>query len=67
LRPRAKVERKISEVLRLHGLRRGRYFGGQKTDLQALMTATMVNSKRLFTLTDETADLAEALREELAA
>jgi len=27
----------------------------------------MVNSKRLFTLTDETADLAEALREELAA
>src|SRR5215208_6872188 len=67
LRPRAKVERKISEVLRLHGLRRGRYFGGQKRDLQALMTATMVNSKRLLTLTDETADLAEALREELAA
>jgi hypothetical protein len=67
LRPRAKVERKISEVMRLHGLRRGRYFGEQKTDLQALMTATMVNSKRLFTLTDGTADLAEALREELAA
>src|SRR5215212_6206268 len=67
LRPRAKVERKISEVMRLHGLRRGRYFGEQKTDLQAVMTATMVNSKRLFTLTDGTADLAEALREELAA
>jgi hypothetical protein len=27
----------------------------------------MVNSKRLFTLTDGNADLAEALREELAA
>jgi hypothetical protein len=67
LRPRAKVERKISEVMRLHGLRRGRYFGEQKTDLQAVMTAAMVNSKRLFTLTDGTADLAEALREELAA
>lgn len=67
LRPRAKVERKISELLRLHGLRRGRYFGGHKTDLQALMTATMVNTKRLFTLTDGNADLAEALREELAA
>jgi len=67
LRPRAKVERKISEVLRLHGLRRGRYFGEQKTDLQAVMTATMVNTKRLFTLSDGRADLAEALREELAA
>ena len=67
LRPRAKVDRKISEVMRLHGLRRGRYFGEQKTDLQAVMTAAMVNSKRLFTLTDGTADLAEALREELAA
>jgi len=67
LRPRAKVERKISETLRLHGLRQGRYFGLEKTDLQAAMTATMVNSKRLFTLTDEDAGLAEALREELAA
>ena len=27
LKPRAKVERKISEVLKLHGLRQGRYFG----------------------------------------
>ena len=61
------MERKISEVMRLHGLRRGRYFGEQKTDLQAVMTATMVNSKRLFTLTDGTADLAEVLWEELAA
>jgi transposase len=67
LRPRAKVERKISEVLRLHGLRRGRYFGQQKTDLQAVMTASMVNAKRLFTMGSEDAKLAKALREELAA
>ena len=67
MRPRAKVERKISEVLRLHGLRRGRYFGLEKTDLQAVMTATMVNTKRLFTLSAIDADLAEALREEWAA
>jgi len=68
LRPRAKVERKISETLRLHGLRQGRYFGLEKTDLEALMRATMVNTKRLFTLTaDKDAALTEALREELAA
>ena len=29
--PGHRVERKISEVLRLHGLRRGRYFGEHKT------------------------------------
>jgi hypothetical protein len=67
LRPRAKVERKISETLRLHGLRQGRYFGLEKTDLQAVMTATMVNTKRLFTLTEEDAALTEALRDKLAA
>ena len=67
LRPRAKVERKISEVLRLHGLRRGRYFGLEKTDLQAVMTASMVNAKRLLTMAEEDAKLAKALREELAA
>ncbi len=67
LRPRAKVERKISEVLRLHGLRRGRYFGIEKTDLQAVMTASMVNAKRLFTLSDGDAKLSKALRGRLAA
>lgn len=67
LRPRAKVERKISEVLRLHGLRQGRYFGLKKTDQQAVITATMVNAKRLFILTEDDAELANALREELAA
>ena len=46
LKPRAKVERKISEVLRLHGLRQGRYFGQEKTELQAQMTAAMVETPR---------------------
>jgi transposase len=67
LRPRVKVERKISEALRLHGLRQGRYFGQEKTDLQALWTASMVNAKRLFTLSAEDEELAEGLRETLAA
>jgi hypothetical protein len=67
LRPRAKVERKISEVLRLHGLWQGRYFGQEKTELQALWTASMVNAKRLFTLTAEDEELADGLREALAA
>lgn len=67
LKPRAKVERKISEVLRLHGLRQGRYFGQQKTDLQAVMTASMVNAKRIFTLTADDEELADELREVLAA
>jgi hypothetical protein len=67
LKPRAKVERKISEVLRLHGLRRGRYFGLEKTGLQALMTATMVNAKRLFTLSADDPELASGLREALVA
>lgn len=67
LRPRAKVERKISEVLRLHGLRQGRYFGQEKTELQAQMTAAMVNAKRLFTLTEGDEELADGLRETLAA
>jgi hypothetical protein len=65
LRPRAKVERKIAEVLRLHGLRQGRYLGLKKTDQQAVMTAAMVNAKRLFTLSAEDEDLADGLREAL--
>ena len=63
LRPRAKVERKIAELARLHGLRQGRYFGEEKTDLQAVFTATMVNAKRLFTLSATDAELADGLRE----
>jgi hypothetical protein len=69
LRPRAKVERKIAEVLRLHGLRQGRYFSLEKTDQQAVITATMVNAKRLFALAAEDPEggVGEALREALAA
>jgi transposase len=67
LRPRAKVERKISEVMRLHGLRQGRYFGFEKTDLQAFMTASMVNTKRLFTLATDEEELTDRLRGALAA
>jgi hypothetical protein len=50
LRPRAKVERKIAELMRRHGLRQGRYHGLVKTGFQAVMTATMVDAKRLLTL-----------------
>ena len=50
LRPRAKVERKIAEVMRRHGLRQGRYLGLPKTEFQAVLTATMVDTKRLLTL-----------------
>jgi transposase len=68
LRPRAKVERKIAEVLRLHGLRQGRYFGLEKTDQQAVITATMVNAKRLFTLAAEDPEVVgKPLRQALAA
>jgi transposase len=67
LRPRAKVERKISEALRLHGLRKGRYFGQEKTDQQAVMVATMVNAKRLFTLSADDEELADRLQEALLA
>jgi hypothetical protein len=39
----------------------------EKTDLQALWTASMVNAKRLFTLSAEDEELAEGLREALLA
>jgi hypothetical protein len=58
---------RFSEVLKLHGLRQGRYYGLKKTDLQAVTTATMVNAKRLFILTEGDAELAATLRQELAA
>jgi hypothetical protein len=67
LRPRAKIERKISELCRRHGLRRGRYRGQQKTDLQAIMTATMVNTKRLTHLAVRHPEQGEQIRRALAA
>jgi hypothetical protein len=48
-RKRPKVERKLSELLRRHGLRFGRYLGQKKTELQALLTAAVVNLKRAGT------------------
>jgi transposase len=61
LRPRAKIERKIAELVRRHGLRWGRYLGRAKTALQAAMTAAMVNAKRLLTLAAGDAATATAL------
>ncbi len=65
LRPRAKVERKISELLRLHGLRQGRYIGRAKIGLQAVLTATLVNTKRLLTLVAAEPQTGKALRQAL--
>jgi transposase len=60
-RERAKVERKIAELVE-HGLRQARYIGRKKKRLQALWTAAVVNLKRLFKLAKgDTARLAEAL------
>jgi transposase len=67
LRPRAKVERKIGELCRRHGLRYARYHGQKKTELQAVMTATMVNTKRLTLLADLHPGQGEQLRHALAA
>jgi hypothetical protein len=67
LRPRAKVERKIAEVMRRHGLRQGRYRGKRKTELQAVMTATMVNTKRLTRLMQDDPERERSLRQALAA
>lgn len=67
LRPRAKVERKIAEVLRRHGLRRGRYRGRRKTELQAVFTATMVNTKRLTALAASDAERGQRIYQALAA
>jgi hypothetical protein len=67
LRPRAKVERKIAEVMRRHGLRQGRYRGKRKTELQAVMTATMVNTKRLTRLMQGDPERERCLRRALAA
>ena len=48
-RKRPRVERKIREVT-YHGMRQGRYIGKKKLDLQAAMTAAMVNLKRIVRL-----------------
>ena len=50
-RERAKIERKIAELMG-HGLRHARYMGRPKKRLQALWTAAGVNLKRLFKLAE---------------
>ena len=47
---RARIESTISEMVRKHGLRRGRYRGWTKLGLQAAFTAVSVNLKRLASL-----------------
>ena len=60
-RRRSRVERKQAELVR-HGLRRMRYLGAEKRQLQRLWTGAVVNLKRLFTLAQSRAlDLAAAL------
>jgi transposase len=66
LRPRAKVERKLAELMRRHGLRQGRYLGRLKTDLQAVLTGTLVNAKRLLALAARDTLTDRALRQALA-
>ena len=44
------VERKLNEVLNHHGGRRARYWGQKKVHIQQLMTASVVNVKRMVTL-----------------
>lgn len=52
-RVRSRVERKQAELVH-HGLRRTRYLGQAKRQLQRLWTAAAVNLKRLFRLIEET-------------
>jgi hypothetical protein len=49
LRRRPIVERKIAHLKR-HGMGRARWVGRRKVELQARLTATLVNLKRLFVL-----------------
>ena len=44
---RAGIEGTVSEMVRGHGLRRSRYRGQQKNQLQAILVATATNLKRL--------------------
>ena len=65
-RRRSRVERKQAELVR-HGLRRIRYLGAEKRQLQRLWTGAVVNLKRLFTLSQSRAiDLGTVLARVLA-
>jgi hypothetical protein len=62
-RQRSRVERILAELV-YHGLRRTRYVGQSKRQLQRLWTGTAVNLKRLFRLAEaQKIDLRVALRQ----
>lgn len=50
---RAECERKVHEVMRIHGMRQSRYVGRRKTEMQMTWTAAVVNLKRLPELIKE--------------
>jgi transposase len=52
-RQHAAVERKLSELVNRHGLRRARYRGQAKVRWQGLLTALVVNAKRIVRLLAE--------------
>jgi transposase len=50
MKRRRRIEAKIAELVRWHGMRRARYRGLGKVNLQCLFTALAVNIKRWFNL-----------------
>jgi len=54
-RQRPAIERKFAEMKRFHGLAQARYWGLAKVTIQCLLTAIVVNCKRLVTLMRESA------------
>jgi len=50
MKRRRGIEPKIAELVRWHGMRRARYRGLRKVNLQCLFTALVVNIKRWFNL-----------------
>lgn len=50
---RAECERKVYELMRVHGMRQSRHMGKRKTEMQMSWTAAVVNLKRLPELMKE--------------
>ena len=50
MKRRQGIEAKVAELVRWHGMRRARYRGLRKVNLQCLFTALVVNIKRWFNL-----------------
>jgi len=61
------VERKLGELVRRHGARRARYRGRTRVLLQQLITATVVNIKRMVRLVEPGGDSEGAVRAVVAA